>query len=284
MALEVIVTGAGGFIGKSLCERMTREGRRVLSLSHSDGDICDVKMWDSLPPAQALVHLAARSYVPDSWMFQSQFLASNVVGTQLALDWCRKHGARMVFASAYVYGIPHSLPIRETDPVRPNNPYALSKYMGEQCCHFSASFSGVDVTVLRLFNVFGRGQRDEFLFPTLIRQLSGDRIQVMDLNPRRDYVYLPDVVDAFVRALEAPSGFHCVNIGSGVSHSVSEIVNFLQSAVGTDWPVVSMAAPRPQEIPDVRADIRLADDVLGWRPTFDMERGIGDMLKGIDHG
>lgn len=276
---DVIVTGGRGFIGHALHRRLIQDGRAVLALSRADGDVGDAAFWDRLPAAPVLVHLAARSYVPESWQQPAAFLAANVVATQHALDWCRRHRARMVFASAYVYGIPARLPIREADPVRPNNPYALSKHLAEQCCEFAGRFQGVDVTVLRVFNVFGRGQRAEFLLPTLIRQLAGPAIRVMDLAPRRDYVYLPDVVEAFVRALDAPPGFHCLNIGSGTSYSVAEIVAALQAVAGTALPVVSTAEPRPQEIPDVRADIGLAGAVLGWRPAFDLAAGLRDMVE-----
>lgn len=277
---DVIVTGAVGFIGRALCKRLAEEGHDVLALSRDKGDVAEGGFWDDLPPARALVHLAGRSYVPDSWAVPAEYMTANVVGTQRAIEWCRRQGARLVFASAYVYGIPSSLPIRESDSPRPNNPYALSKYMAEQCCEFAAHCQGVDSVVLRLFNVFGRGQRENFLLPTLMRQLAGSEIRVMDLEPRRDYVYLPDVVDAFVRALDAPSGFHRLNIGVGQSHSVAEIVAALQAEAGTDLPVVSQAEPRPQEIPDVRADIGLAGEVLGWKPGFDLAAGIHDMLKG----
>lgn len=280
---DVIVTGAAGFIGKALCNRLMAEGREVLALSRADGDISERRTWDSLPAAKVVVHLAASSYVPDSWKLPAQFLAANAVGTQQALDWCSRSGACMVYSSAYVYGKPDCLPICESDPVRPNNPYSLSKYIGEQCCEFSAHYQGVDATVLRLFNVFGHGQREEFLFPTLIRQLKSSQIQVKDLAPRRDYVYLPDVVDAFVRALDAPSGFLRINIGSGQSYSVAEIVSTLQAVAGTNLPVVSEAEPRPQEIADVRADISLADKLLGWRPSFELAAGIQDILKESIH-
>ena len=280
---EIIVTGAAGFIGRALCKRLSADGRDVLAVSRSDGDVADSGLWDRLPPARVLVHLAARSYVPDSWHVPSQFVSENVAGTQLALGWCRRHGVRMVFSSAYVYGIPADLPIRETDPVQPNNPYALSKHLGEQCCEFASRFWGVDVTILRVFNVFGTGQRKAFLIPTLLSQLAGDTIRVMDLRPRRDYLYLPDVVDAYVRALDAPSGLLKVNIGSGMSYSVAEIVAMLQAAAGTHLPVLSSEQARPQEIPDVRADISLAAQALGWKPCFDLAAGIRDMLKDVDH-
>ncbi|THF57637.1 NAD-dependent epimerase/dehydratase family protein [Pseudothauera rhizosphaerae] len=281
---DVVVTGSGGFIGQALSRRLRAEGREVLSVTHADGDVADAAFWAKLPQARALVHLAGRTYVPDSWQYPSQFLEANVIGTQRGLDWCRQHGARMVLASAYVYGIPLRLPIRETDPVNPNNPYAFSKRVAEQCCEFAARHFGVDTTVLRIFNVFGRGQRAEFLIPTLISQLSGKEICVMDLAPRRDYVYLPDVIDAFARALSAPGGMHILNIGSGRSYSVAEIIATLQEAAGTSLPVVSAEAPRNQEILDVRADVDLAARVLGWAPNFDLVTGVQDMLKEVDHG
>ncbi|MCW5624029.1 MAG: NAD(P)-dependent oxidoreductase [Burkholderiales bacterium] len=277
---DVIVTGGGGFVGRALCRRLMAEGREVLALSRADGDITDGGVWNALPPAKVVVHLAGQSFVPDSWKSPDRFLTVNVDGTKRALEWCRRNGARLVFASAYVYGIPESLPIRESHPVRPNNPYALSKYLAEQCCEFAARYQGVNSTVLRVFNVFGPGQREEFLLPTLVQQLAGSEIRVMDLAPKRDYVYLPDVVDAFVRALDGPTGFQRFNIGSGISYSVAELVAELQAAAGTKLPVVSMAEQRPQEIPDVRADINLAGEVLAWAPVFDLAAGIRDMLKG----
>lgn len=276
---EIIVTGAAGFIGKALCQRLVTEGREVLALSRADGDVRDPDLWANLPSARVVVHLAASSYVPDSWEAPTAFLAANVAGTQQVLDWCKRRGARMVFSSAYVYGLPASLPISESDPVRPNNPYALSKYMGEQCCEFSSRYLGVDVTALRIFNVFGHGQREEFLFPTLIKQLTSSQIMVKDLAPRRDYVYLSDVIEAFVRAIDMPQGFRLMNIGSGQSHSVADIIAHLQKAAGTSLPVVSEAMPRPQEISDVRADISLAKKILGWEPAFDLAAGIQDILK-----
>ncbi|WP_263770063.1 NAD-dependent epimerase/dehydratase family protein [Propionivibrio soli] len=282
--LDAVVTGAGGFIGQALSQRLRARGRAVLAMTHADGDVVDAAFWAKLPPARALVHLAGRTYVPDSWKYPSQFIDANVIGVQHGLDWCRRHGARMVFASAYVYGIPAHLPVRETDDAHPNNPYAFSKWVAEQCCEFAACHFDVDVTVLRIFNVFGRGQKSEFLIPTLIKQLSGKEIRVMDLTPRRDYVYLLDVVDAFVRALSAPKGMHILNIGSGRSYSVADIIATLQEVAGTSLPVVSAEEPRPQEISDVRADVDLAARVLGWAPRFDFAAGVHDMLKEVENG
>ncbi|PDT03085.1 glucose 4-epimerase [Rhizobium chutanense] len=278
--VDAIVTGAGGFLGKRLVERLERAGVDVLALDRTHGDIAEERLWQELPAARTLFHLAGRTFVPDSWTQGPSFTAANVLGTQHALNWCKRHKAKLVFASAYVYGVPERLPIHESDPVRPNNPYALSKHLAEQLCEFAATYEQIPVVVLRLFNIYGVGQRLEFLIPTLLDQIrTKQEIQVMDLSPRRDYVFVDDVLSAFAKAMDVAEGYHCINIGSGTSYSVQEIIDILQKAAGTDLPVVSSCAVRRNEIPDVRADITRARDVLGWRPEWDLPAGIGVMMK-----
>jgi nucleoside-diphosphate-sugar epimerase len=277
---RVLVTGANGFIGKALVKALIAAGVDVVALAREHGDLEHEVAWEKAPKADVLVHLAGRSFVPDSWNDSAGFLQANVVATGRALEYCRKHAARLIFVSAYVYGIPRRLPIKEDDPVRPNNPYALSKHMAEELCRFYAEQRAVPVTVLRVFNVYGPGQRPEFLIPEIIRQVrSGQQIRVKDLKPKRDYVYLDDVVDALARALNTSGGaFNVLNIGSGESLSVGEIISQIQQAAGTSLPVVSDDMERPNEIPDVRADIARAGYLLGWRPQHSFAAGIRLMI------
>ncbi|WP_064710829.1 NAD-dependent epimerase/dehydratase family protein [Rhizobium bangladeshense] len=278
--VDAIVTGAGGFLGRRLVERLEQARIDVLALDRTHGDISEEGMWQELPPARTLFHLAGRTFVPDSWTQGPSFTAANVLGTQHALNWCKRHRAKLIFSSAYVYGVPERLPIHETAPVRPNNPYALSKHLAEQLCEFAATHEQIPVVVLRLFNIYGVGQRPEFLIPTLLNQVrTKQEIQVMDLSPRRDYVFVDDVLSAFAKAMNVSEGYHCINIGSGMSYSVQEIIDILQEAAGTDLPVVSSCAVRRNEIPDVRADITRARDVLGWRPEWDLPAGIRELMK-----
>lgn len=276
--IDVLVTGASGFIGAALAAHLRQEGRQVLALKHSDGDVADPEFWQSLPAAREVVHLAGRSYVPDSWKDSPGFMHVNVMGTELAIDYCRRHEAALIFASAYLYGIPQRLPISETDPAHPNNPYALSKLLAEQLCEFAADYHGVPVTVLRLFNVFGTGQRENFLIPTILRQIrAAEDIKVLDLAPRRDYVYIDDAVAAFCAAMRG-DGFRRFNIGSGTSLSVRNIIDTIQSIAGTRLPVVEAQQARPNEIPDVRANIAQAADALKWQPKYSFAQGIERML------
>jgi GDP-4-dehydro-6-deoxy-D-mannose reductase len=278
--IDAIVTGAGGFIGQALCADLQARSWNVLPLTSANGDVAATGTWVQLPPARVVFHLAGRSFVPDSWARGPDFVSANVAGTEHALAYCRQHGARLVLASAYIYGIPQRLPIRESDPASPNNPYALTKRLAEQLCEFAAQYQGVVATALRIFNVFGPGQRAEFLIPKVLQQVQAGRaIRLLDLTPRRDYVYVSDVVDAFVKASGLSAGFRAINVGSGYSLSVGQIVDKIQVVTGTRLSVVSDMEERRQEIPDVVADISLAQQVLGWRPQLSFEAGIEQIFK-----
>jgi GDP-4-dehydro-6-deoxy-D-mannose reductase len=277
--IDAIISGSDGFIGKALIKQLQELGLDIFATSRRNGDISEEKTWKNFPQAKTVIHLAGKSYVPDSWLQGPEFIRANVLGTEQALQYCRQNNAKMIYISAYVYGVPTVLPISEDGPVQPNNPYAISKLMAERLCEFASRFQQVPVTILRLFNVFGPGQRLEFLIPSIIRQIQEQKeIRVMDLSPRRDYIYINDVVDAILKALQWNGEFNRVNIGAGVSYSVKEIIDIIQAAAGTDLPVISANAVRQQEIPDVIADIQLAKQTLNWSPRYSFKAGIHDIL------
>jgi GDP-4-dehydro-6-deoxy-D-mannose reductase len=277
---RVLVTGAAGFLGQALVPALSRAGHDVIALRRADGDVTEAATWAKIPPVDHVLHLAARSYVPESWRDPAGFLHTNVNGTARGLEYCRANGAHFVFVSAYLYGNPRRLPIHEDDPQEPNNPYALSKFLAERTCAFYAATMDIPVTVVRPFNVYGEGQRPEFLIPTILDQVrKGAEIRVSDLAPRRDYVWLDDLVAALVRAIDRPHKYRVFNIGSGVSYSVRDIIDLIQAAAGTSLPVVSSAEPRVNEIPDVRADITRARTVLGWEPRCSFAEGIERLVR-----
>ena len=283
--IDFIVTGATGFIGSELLIQLRLYGLQVIGLSSKDGDVASVETWKNLPSARAVIHLAGRSYVPESWTNSSCFMDTNIVGSELALMYCRNHGAKFIMASAYLYGVPQHLPICEHDEVNPNNPYALSKYLAEQLAEFSYQYYHIPVTLLRIFNVFGTGQRKEFLIPTIINQaLKGKEIKLKNLEPRRDYIHVNDVVDALILASRLKDGYNLFNIGSGKSYSVAEIVQIVQNILGTNLPVISQKKIRPQEIQDVKADIGQAAKILGWKPKISFEEGLNKIIKGVKYG
>ncbi len=271
-----VVTGATGFLGRALVADLASAAEPFVALRRGDGG--DVTR-DALPIRRGdhVFHLAALTGVPLSWDDPEAYLRVNTLGTVRVLDACRRAGASMTFASAYVYGSPRRLPVDEQEPTHPASPYALSKLMAEDACRFHAENLGVRCAILRLFNVFGPGQSRAFLIPRIVEQAldPGCReIVVMDLAPRRDFLYVTDAIAALraVEELDAPLALF--NVGSGRSHSVTEVIAAVCAAAGVDKPVRSACEPRRNEIPDVVADTSALSRATGWVPRVTLAEGL----------
>lgn len=279
---NILVTGAGGFIGRRLVRALRDAGHQVLELGSRDGDISDsatLKRFNEVPVDIAF-HLAGRTYVPDAWREPVDFQRVNVIGTANVLELCRRRNIPLTYVSAYLYGIPASLPVKETNRIEPNNPYALSKFLAESLCNFYATHFEVPVTVIRPFNIYGIGQKTHFLIPEIIAQIkAGKPIHVKDLAPRRDYLYLDDLVDGLLRTIASKPGYRVYNLGYGSSLSVKEIIDVIQSVAGTSLEVIDENLPRQNEIQDVYADISKARQELAWQPGCSLAEGVRKMLN-----
>ncbi len=276
---KILVTGANGFVGKMLCKALKQANHDVIELQSIAGDITKAMTWENIPATEILIHLAAKTFVPDSWKDPALFMQTNAQGTLLALEYCKKHGARMVFISSYLYGNPEILPIPETAKIYTPNPYALSKKTAEDYCRFYADTFDVRSVIIRPFNLYGYGQSDNFLIPEIILQvLNGDKVQVKDLEPKRDYIYIDDFIDAIMRCIEIEK-FEIFNIGSGESYSVAELIQMVQSICGTQLPVISSGEKRPAEIMNTIADISKAKELLHWSPSTSMFQGINAIIQ-----
>ena len=279
---DVLITGATGFIGKHLVPKLRSCQNDVVEASSLDGDIADCATWTHFERAPVLIHLAGRSFVPDSWKDPSGFFITNFHGTVCALEYCRRHNARLIYLSSYLYGNPSKLPIPESAPLVANNPYALSKKFAEDACKFYVDNYGVKVIILRPFNVYGRDQSELFLIPSIIRQtMTSDHIAVKDLAPRRDYIYIDDLVDAIIKTVSCELDFDTFNIGAGVSYSVAELIDIIQRIKGTSLIVQANGERRAGEIMDTIADIRKAKDMLGWAPKYSLRSGLEKMLESV---
>lgn len=278
---HILVTGSNGFIGSSLTRHLSQLGYRICEHNLSDGDISNessLKFCEDLH-IDHVFHLAARTFVPDSWEYPQEFIRSNVLGTGQVLELCRKTGASLTYISAYLYGNPDSLPITENTPVKPNNPYALSKVLAEQQCAFYAKQYKVRSCIIRPFNIYGIGQDSNFLIPHIIHQVLHEKeICVKDLEPKRDYVYLDDLAEALAKTVQYKKEFGVFNISSGESHSVKDIIDVIQKLVGTDKKIQSEKQIRKNEIMDTRADNSLAKKELQWEPFHSFEEGMKKCL------
>jgi nucleoside-diphosphate-sugar epimerase len=277
---RIIVTGAEGFVGKHLVKKLIDTGYQVIEVPRSYGDITKASTWNRLPQADVVIHLAAKSFIPDSWTNISEFMSCNLGGTIEALNYCKLWNSKLIYLSSYLYGNPKNLPIKEGDELSVNNPYALTKKLAEESCQFYAENFSVPVTILRPFNVYGVGQSDHFIIPSLIKQVATQSdIHVKDLVPKRDYLYIEDLISAITKAITYQSNFDVFNIGSGVSHSVKNLIDLIQHSAGTNHPVYSESSRRKNEIMDTIADISFAKELLHWQPLWSLKDGINQMIN-----
>jgi UDP-glucose 4-epimerase len=284
---KVLVTGDTGFVGRHVVRAATEAGWGVVGFRgrRADADVADPKAFEPFEAesVDAVVHLAARTFVPDSWRRAAAFDRTNVTGTAAVLEYCRRVGARLIFSSSYVYGVPRYLPIDEDHPTCPSNPYAACKLRAEWCCGRYAAEYGVPVTVFRPGNIYGPGQDGRFLVPTILQQIcTRDVIDLGDPRPGRDMVYVDDIVRAIMLAVEDPAaGFRAFNLGCGRSYSVAEVADELVRLTGFEGGVAYSEGQRPNEIPRVVLDSRRAHEELGWPQPIPLSVGLARMLKAL---
>ncbi len=274
---KILVTGSAGFIGRVIVRCLAEAGHDVTGLDQAQGDISHAETLQPFTESgiHHVFHLAGKTFVPESWKDPCSFFQVNVMGTVNVLELCRKSGARLTYVSSYLYGTPDYLPIDENHPVKSYNPYSHSKLMAESACRFYADNYNVEVSVLRPFNAYGPGQSNLFLISEIIAKILDPAVsvvEVMDLRPKRDYVYIDDIVRALILSMQAPTGTY--NIGSGCSISVEEIIELVMQITGIRKEFRSKAIIRPNEIFDLFADIRKAVTELGWHPEVSFEEGI----------
>jgi UDP-glucuronate 4-epimerase len=303
---RVLVTGAAGFIGSTLVDRLLAEGREVVGLDSFDpfypedqkqrnlasaletstfqlvrGDIRNADTVTSLfseTRFSSVVHLAALAGVRPSLERPAVYADVNVHGTSVVLEAAVNHGnPRVVFASSSsVYGEREDGPFRETDPVeRPISPYAATKRAGELVAHTFHHGHGLSVTCARIFTTYGPRQRPDLAIRKFAeRMLEGMPIPVYgDGHSLRDFTYVDDLVDGLVKAIDQDLGFAILNFGSGRKVTVLEVIEMLEKTLRVPAEIEWL----PAQTGDVRrtwSDTRAAREALGFEPQIFLEEGI----------
>ena len=272
----VAVTGSRGFLGSHLVKSLKKRGICIIEIDVTLGvDVLSIDDLERVPHFDALIHLAARTYVPDSYTDSRGFYETNILGTLNCLEICKRNKANMIFASTYVYGNPSYLPVDECHPTSLWNPYATSKVIAEELCTSYSQDFGLSTCILRIFNMYGPRQNPHFLIPTIIDGVLNERLCLDSSWPKRDYVYVLDVVAAIERCLNSEwCGIRMYNVGSGVSYSVAEVVDLVKEILKTDVDVVYRDLHRNSEVANVVADISKIGRELSWSPRFDLETGL----------
>jgi len=272
---KILVTGSSGFIGQALSRRLNENGFDVIGFDLPLNDITREGSLDFLTGISHVFHLAGKTFVPQSWKNPTGFYQVNLMGTVHVLEFCRKHQFPLTYVSSYLYGEPEYLPVDENHPVKSYNPYSHSKVLADNTCQFYSRQFGLPVTIFRPFNAYGPGQSPLFIVPEIISRVLNPLetvVEVMDIRPRRDYIYIDDLVGALLLSVNTTGGIY--NLGSGYSISVGEIAEQVMDYTGIRKPVRSKGNDRPNEIFDLYAGIQKAKQELGWEPAISFETGL----------
>ena len=279
--MVIAVAGSDGFVGKNVCEQLAAQGHQVVRIDITRGfDLCDNTNIDKIEPIDCFIHLANLVYVPGSYADPEKYYRVNYLTTLNALEVCRKYNARLVYASSYIYGKPQYLPVDESHPISPFNPYALTKVICEKLCEGYHRDFGVKISILRPFNIYGVGQKGKLLIPEIIGQLKEGKntVELKASSPRRDYINVVDVAGAFVACIEDDNDFNVYNVCSGISISVRELTELINRHLNKKVQFVFSEAERPNEVDESRGSCAKLESI-GWKCTISLEDGIIRLLK-----
>ena len=300
----VLVTGADGFIGSHLVERLVRLGANVTGLAQYNsfdrvgwldevagdvgielGDVRDQSLMKRLVAGKDFVfHLAALIGIPYSYTSPQSYLDVNVTGTLNLLEAARESGVTRVVhtSTSEVYGTAQYEPIDEKHPLVGQSPYAASKIGADMLAtSFFRSF-GVPVYILRPFNTYGPRQSERAVIPTVIRQAldaSCTEIRLGDLAPRRDFSFVEDTASAFcaLAASEHALPGRPYNSGTGAAVTIGEMVEKVSSLTGSNKPVINESVrrrPQGSEVMALLADAQSLKDAADWSPSVDLDSGL----------
>jgi UDP-glucose 4-epimerase len=302
--VKILVTGAAGFIGSHLVDRLLLDKHEVLGIDNlSVGNLknlesalsnksfkfigADVRFSDelTLPDYEfdAILHLAALADIVPSIENPESYFQTNVVGTFNIMQLAKKIGVKKVIyiASSSCYGIPEKYPTDESASIQPKYPYALTKYLGECIAMHWAQVYRIPTTSLRFFNIYGPRARTSGTYGAvfgvfLAQKLANKPFTIVgDGTQTRDFTYVTDAVDAIVTAMMS-SHVGLFNVGSGNTYSINRLVELLEGDTVN-------IPKRPGEPDSTFADIRKIEAELGWTPKVSFEEGVDRVLKAIDY-
>ena len=310
-AKKVLVTGAGGFIGSHLSERLVALGAHTRALVHYNalgtwgwldgshvrnemevvaGDICDRdSVVQAMRGVEIVLHLAALIGIPYSYHAPASYVRTNVEGTLNVLQVARETGVeRLVHTStSEVYGTARYVPIDEEHPLQGQSPYSATKIAADKLTEaFHLSF-GLPITIIRPFNTYGPRQSARAIIPTIITQaLTQPAVRLGNLDPLRDLTYVEDTVEGFIRIVEEPRALgHVINVGSGKEISIGDLATTILAVIGSDVPIVHdppRVRPSGSEVARLCANTGKAKELLGWQPRNNLRQGLAKTIEWIE--
>ena len=282
---QIIITGHNGFLGSNLLLKLISEKYDITGISKTikknnsikqiKRNILNIKDSD-IAKNSCIIHLAAITDVVYCEKYPEECYKVNVMATQKILEIARKKNCSLIYPStSHVYAIPHKLPIKEAHPTNATSVYSESKISGEKLCEAYSKSYGLNISVLRLFSTYGPKNSEYKVESRIITQLlSNKSIKIGNLYPKRDFVYIDDVIRAFQIVMKNLKGFHTYNVGSERSYSIQEICNILKKLSGKKNPIiVDKTKLRKNDIKNVVSDCSKIKK-LGWKPRVSINKGL----------
>lgn len=292
---KVFISGVNGFIGQALAKALLSKGYKVSGLgtskkcdikgvNYKSCDVLDGKKLIKLSNGHDVyIHLAAITTHDEIVNHATQTLQINWQGTYNMLEaFTQNKGKHFLYASTgKVYGDFKSLPIKEADPCNPLNILGKSKYICERLIDFFAKTNPAhQYSILRIFNIYGEGQKESFLVPTIIKQLKSSSIKLGDIKAKRDYLYKDDLVSAFIKVIEKnKSTINIFNVGSGKAYSAEEIAKTLGVITGKKLTIKSNSKKIRGDELDTEYCSNQKLKGLGWKQNFTLKKGLETTLK-----
>jgi len=303
--MKCLVTGGAGFIGSHLVELLISHGHEVIALDNlTSGRLqnlssvkanpnfkffkADIRDAHALEPAFSgidwVFHLAGLADIVPSIEMPEQYFSTNVTGTFNVLECAKVHGVKRIVyaASSSSYGIPESYPTDESSAIRPQYPYALTKYIGEELVLHWSQVYGLSGVSLRLFNVYGTRSRTTGAYGAVFGVFLAQKLKqrpltvVGDGTQTRDFTYVTDVARAFYAAAQSNVSGQAMNVGSGNHYSINRLVELLGGAV-------EYIPKRPGEPECTFANVDKITKLLDWHPQISFEEGVSKMLANIEN-
>jgi len=312
--MRVGVTGAGGFVASHLIERLVHEGAKVRAFVryNSRGDIGNLVHVPAVVRSQieltagslldvgavhrfandldVIFHLGAVIAIPYSYIHPREVIETNVIGTLNVLEASRAHNVQSVVhtSTSEVYGTAVFAPIDEGHPLHAQSPYSASKIGADKIAESYYAAFGLPVRVIRPFNTYGPRQSARAVIPTIISQaLAGNRVVLGNFAPTRDFTFVTDTVDGFIRIWDCDDAIgKVVNIGSGSEISIGDLVLKVGEILGRALDLVrdeSRLRPEKSEVNRLVADSGVARSILGWSPSVSFEEGLMATTDWIKH-
>ena len=286
---NIIVTGHDGFLGSHLVPELQKKFNVIgvsktgynQKITQLKKDICKISYLDFPEKINYIIHLAAITDPIYCQKNPKECFNVNVNGTQNILELARRKDSKIIFFStSHVYGIPKKLPVKEGDPKHPNSIYSDSKLDAEIICESYSRTYGLDVSIARLFSVYGPNSSSHLVVNSIINQLLKNKvIQLGNVNSRRDFIYVTDVIQAIKIILKTIHGFNDYNVGTGKSYSILEICEILKKISKKNIPVKSIKSKiRKNDLSKIVWDPTKIQN-LGWKSKIEISVGLQKMLE-----